>query len=201
MTEDKVLCVIPESTYYADLSAMRPLHPAWGLWLSDLFGLNVSLFSGFVLMTTRSYRDFKKHGKKSGLMWHEAQHRRQKLMHGYVRFALRYWFSRKWRAEWEQEAYEVSTAWAATHGVDIEGPLWNRWLVKNLSGWRYGWMMNKLDAQRWSWRMVQGVAAASKNGAIEFIDDALRPCCGATSDACYCAEDSDLGGDDAWADP
>lgn len=178
---------ISPRTYYADLSAMRPLHPAWGLWISDLLGLNISLWGGRVLMATASYKQFKESGKASISMWHEAQHRRQKLMHGYIRFSWRYTFSRKHRAEFEREAFEVSTAFALSQGVDVAGPDWLNYLVKALSGWRYLWMMPEVEARIWAWGTILDIVEAHKQDKIEFVDDPLCRSCGADYMGCYCA--------------
>ncbi len=152
--------------YRADLSAMRMLHPAWGLWFTDLVGLNISLWGGRVLMTTRSLREFNKRGGGgpygsglwSSLVWHEAQHRRQKKADGLVRFAFRYWFSRKWRARYEREAYEVTLAWLICHedghGKDGAGEEWARYIVRSMSSWKYAWMMSRYEATEWAFSLL-----------------------------------------------
>ncbi len=153
--------------YRADIGVMRPLHPAWSLWLTDLFGLNVSLVAGRILMTTRSWREHKKDGPFSALIWHELQHRRQKLEAGYLRFFLRYFFSRRWRARYEREAYEVTMAHMICHtdghGRGANGDRWALWLVGIMSGWRYGWMMGEREATEWAFSLVEEIVASWGN--------------------------------------
>ncbi|KKN79970.1 hypothetical protein LCGC14_0334780 [marine sediment metagenome] len=146
--------------YRADIGAMRPLHPAWGLWFTDLVGLNISLFSGFVLMRSDSYKRVTNgpHGPWDSTIWHEGQHHRQKKADGLVRFAFRYWFSRKWRARYEREAYEVTLAWLICHedghGKDGAGEAWARHIVKSMSSWKYAWMMSRYEATEWAFSLL-----------------------------------------------
>ncbi len=146
--------------YRAEIGAMRPLHPAWSLWITDLVGLNISLFSGFVLMRSDSYRRVTKglHGPWDSTVWHEAQHHRQKKEAGLVRFAFRYWFSRKWRARYEREAYEVTLArlicYEDGHGRYGVGEEWARQIAASMSSWKYAWMMSKKDATEWAFSLL-----------------------------------------------
>lgn len=161
--------------YRVDLLEMHPLHPAWSLWLTDLFGLNVSLVAGRVLMTTRTWREYKKTGLWSATIWHEFQHRRQKLEAGYVRFAIRYWFSRKWRARYEREAYEVTMAYLICHHEDghgrgIDGDEWAWWLAGTMSGWRYLWMMDRMKAIEWAFRLVEELVASWPDISFEAME-------------------------------
>lgn len=160
-------------TYRADLSAMHPLHPAWGLWLTDLLGLNISLVAGRVLMTSRSYRDFRVNGRNSAVLWHEEVHRRQKQEDGYLLFFLRYVFSRSRRAGYERHAYEVTTAWMVKKGIKQYGGGRGHiiWLAGIMSGWRYGWMMGKGEAFKWAESMTLGILESQEDYELFLIDE------------------------------
>ncbi len=160
----------PKRTYYADLTSMRPLHPAWSLWITDLVHLNVSLMFGRVLMTTRSWREYKKTGLWSATIWHEFRHRQQKLQAGYVRFALRYWFSRKWRARYEREAYEVTMAFMVYTDVVFRGGggEFANQVADILSGWRYAWMMKHEEARSWAFDTLTELLEARAAGELSF---------------------------------
>lgn len=160
-------------TYRADLSAMRPLHPAWSLWLTDLLSLNISLVAGRVLMTSRAYKEFRVFGRNSAVLWHEDVHRRQKREDGYLLFFFRYFFSRSRRAQYERHAYEVSTAWLVKNGIERVGGSrdYIRWLAGVMSGWRYLWMMGKVDAARWAEDMVGEILKSHENYELFLVDD------------------------------
>lgn len=158
--------------YRTDLSSMHPLHPAWGLWLTDLFGLNVSLMFGRVLMTTRSWREYKVIGRWSSVMWHEAVHRKQKLEAGYLLFFLRYGFTRKWRARYEREAYEVTLAFLVyTHATPPGGGGgWASRLANSMADWRYLWMMGHQEATDWAFDLLTELTEAMARGELAFED-------------------------------
>lgn len=70
--------------------------------------------------------------KKSALQRlidHEIVHIQQQRATGWLRYAFRYTFSRKWRVIYEAEGY----------GVQVRGGADIYYCAKALSGWRYLW--------------------------------------------------------------